>query len=292
MKGIFKFLGVMAAIGIAVTACGGTGKTVRVSGDRTGTETYPMPSDTVAVSEIPENQENEKDCGCCGDTLTQYGGKTYMVDYREESGDFKGRLATFIVAFRGRERVDTCRVDGESMLLSAEGKTLKVAIGVDTVKYDITRLPKRIEPIRKLMPQDYRKHTVNHTFPIGISDWECQYRFYAYLPEEYSEWLRQYVSAALYSELQNFMTDETQRNEMTQYQRLKEDPKLYKGLDTSEASIETIARYFGRRFERLYRQQFDPKDVEEGWDGPLYEYSFEVTPAWKSDDGRLETYRF
>lgn len=289
MKRILKYLGVMAVMGMAAAACGGTGKTSRVSGDRTMPTTEPSITDTVTVAEI---EENEDDSVCSGDTLTQYDGKTYMVDYWEEAGDFKGRSTTFVVGFRGRERVDTCRVDGESMLLTAEGKTLKVAIGVDTVRYDITRLPKRIEPIRKLMQTDYRKHTVDHTFPIGISDWECQYRFYAYLPEEYPEWLRQYVAAALYSELQNFMTDGPQKNELVQYQRLREDPRLYKGLDTSEASIETIARYFGRRFERLYRQRFDLNDVEEGWFGMLNEYSFEVTPAWKSDDGRLETYRF
>lgn len=295
MRRMRKYIGVMAAMGIAAASCGGTGKTTRVSGDGTRIETTVKgvneTIDSAYETKIEEGVE-EEGYVCSGDTLTQYGGKTYMVDYWDEDSDFKGCSTTFVVAYEGKERVNTCRVDGGSVNLSAEGKTLKVAVGVDTVRYDITRLPGRIDPLSRLVPDHCRKHTVDHHFPIGFEDWESQFRFYAYLPDGYPDWLKEYVAAALYANQQNFMSDEDWRDAKTQYLRLRENPKGFKGLDTSEASIESIARYFARRFERLYKQQFQKEDMEEGWDGPLYEYYFEVTPAWTSEDGSLATYRF
>ena len=74
---------------------------------------------------------------------------------------------------------------------------------------------------------------------------------------------------------------------MKEYEKQNLNAKRYIGINTADASPKEIAKYFAKRFDRLYMKEFSNED---GW-GPTYEYLMEVSPAWASKDGKLATYR-
>lgn len=271
MKQLNKLTGLLIAIVLTTVMCSSQDKNSEA------------PSDSLSTS--------EEEWDIYRDTLCQLGDKTYLCSYEETNNENESLPDILILTYKGKQPVDTCKVSGISCICEAEGKTLKIAIGVDTVRYDITSLPDILYPLKDLIPMEFKDHRLHHSFALSDSAWVCKFNFTGYLTDDYPVWIKQLIASILHNDLQLLFCEyDKEPNYIEEYQRAKSNPNIYKGLNTSEATPEEIAKYFSKRFESLYRKEFNEEE-EIGW-GPLFEYSMEVSPAWTSEDGKLSTYRF
>lgn len=285
MRHHLKTLGILAMIGV-FASCGSKNANQRQNEQD---QLIPLSQVRLMQNSVESEPEEEYPSVDYGDTLCIVGDKTYMYTSSYDENEVEIISDAKITAYKDSIALDSCIVKLGTGWFTTNGKTLKVAIGIDTVRYNITKLPKTISPILDLLPKGVKNYNVKNNFSLDKSGIKSKFRFDGYLPDSIPGWLNNYIAAVLNTDVDMIFNDfEPKRTYIEEYKRVNSNPKVYKGLDISTASPKEIGRYFSRRFERLYKKEFGE---EEGW-GPMYEYMMEVTPEWTSEDGKLSTYRF
>lgn len=246
--------------------------------------------DTVMVVDVDESDDGtDEDFTYYGDTLYQYDGKTLIIDYSDEDDELSSMSASKIMTYVGTTPVDSCRVIGNGTYF-ADGSTLKFAIGVDTVRYNMRNLPDSVDPARELLPPGVVEHRFFRSFSLSDSSWNCDFKFHAFLPKGHPAWLNQFIAVIMRNDIQAMYLDNKGADRiLKEYYGIKNQPKKIGGINAASMSPKQIAKHFASEHERLYRNDFD--DGEETR-GPKYDYMIEVAPAWSSPDGRYVTYRF
>lgn len=212
------------------------------------------------------------------DTLYRYDDKTVVAKYEDEAT---------ILTFKKNKPLHECAVKGFG-IINTDGATLKMAVGVDTVCYDLKNLPDSIYPEMDLLPQGVRKYSDSYTFSFNDLSRVCEYNFDAFLPDNPPAWIRQFIATVIHNDMQGlFMDNKGSERIIKEYYGIKAKPRVINGLDASQKSPKEIAEHFANEFERLYRKEFDGDE-----DAPKYDYSFSIYPAWQSKDGQYVTYRF
>lgn len=226
-----------------------------------------------------------------GDTLYQYDGNTVVYDYDMSQDQLSScGYASAIVTYAGTVPVDTCKVFGNGWY-SGGSPTLRFAIGVDTVCYDIRNLPDSVDPVRDLLPAGIRKHSFIRSFALNDSALRCDFRLLAYLPESHPVWLNQFIGMLMRNGvLTLYDKSEGTAKMLSDYYSVLAKPEPLDGIDYANTSMEDIARHCALEHERLYRN--DWADEENDCYGPKYDYIIEIAPAWTSHDNRYATYRF
>lgn len=225
-----------------------------------------------------------------GDTLYQYDGKTVVYDHDMFEDDrYSWGNASAVVTYRDTVPLDTCKMIGNGWYIGGSS-TLKFAIGVDTVCYDIRNLPDSVDPVRDLLPAGTRRHRYSRSFALNDSTWRCDFSFLAYLPEHHPVWLNQFIAMLMRNGVLTLydQSDGTE-NMLKEYYAILTEPKTLGGIDLTGKSLEEIAGHYALEHERLYRNEW--AEEEEGY-GPKYDYRIEIAPAWQSHDNRYVTYRF
>lgn len=136
---------------------------------------------------------------------------------------------------------------------------------------------------------EIKNNSVEHRFNLNDSAMPCKFTFSGNLTENSPEWIKNYIAAVMYSDLNIIFNDLGNEGDyMKEYEKQNLNSKRYLGLNSADASPKEIAEYFAKRFERLYKKKFANEDGL----APTYEYLMDVTPVWTSDDGKLSTYKF
>lgn len=223
-----------------------------------------------------------------GDTLFQYDGKTVIADYFTEEDKEVSSLSTYLLlTYADTVAVDTCRVIGNGAYV-ADGAIFKYAVGIDTIRYDMSYLPDSIKPILALLPSGTVEHRYTRSFELNDSSWRCDFKFIAYLPKGHPTWLNQFIATIMRNDIQGLYLDNKGADRiLKEYYSIKATPRKIGGINASSMSPEQIAVHFSKEHERLYRKDFTEEDF-----GPKYDYMMEVAPAWESKNGQYVTYRF
>lgn len=226
-----------------------------------------------------------------GDTLYQYNGKTVIYDYSgEDDPEVSSLTSSRVMTYAGYTPVDSCVIVGNGVY-EADGETLNLIIGVDTVGYDMRYLPDSVDPVRALLPPDAVRHHYSRRFALSDSSFECDFKFLAYLPESHPAWLNQFIVTIMRNDIQAmYLDDKGAGRVLNEYYGLRPEPKKVDGINAAGMSPEDIARHFATLYEELYRKEYDYDDVAPR--GPKFDYMLEVAPEWISADGRYATYRF
>lgn len=226
-----------------------------------------------------------------GDTLFQYDGKTVIADYFTEEDKEVSSLSTcLLLTYADTVAVDTCRVIGNGAYV-ADGTIFKYAVGIDTIRYDMRHLPDSVSPTREILSANIVEHKYVHSFELTDSSWRCDFKFLAYLPENHPTWLNQFIATIMRNDIQALYLDNKGADRLLkEYYGIKAKPKRVDGINAANMTPKAIARHFATVHEQLYRNEFKAEDVD--GHGPKYDYMLEISPAWKSLDGRYVTYRF
>lgn len=290
MRQLLTFTGVMVVIGMIASTCGH--KSIQVSGETLSEKSESEKSSgyfsTDAASQETASIEVES-ISDYGDTLCEIEGKTYIYSTCDDYDEIETIWDGMISGYKNSVALDSCRVKIGTGFCNADGKTLKITFGVDTMKYDITKLPKILYPMKDLLPKDVKKYSVDYMFSLNDSAMKCKFKFFGYLPDNAPVFVKNYIAGVMYSDLKMIFDDfGDERDYMKEYEKQNLNSKRYLGINTADASPKEIGKYFAKRFDRLYRKEFSNED---DW-GPTYEYLMEVSPAWTSKDGKFTTYRF
>lgn len=237
------------------------------------------------------DSEDEDQTRFYGDTLYQFDGKT-IVDVSSEmtEEDITSLLPTLFVTYVDTIPVDTCMVFGNVGYVM-DGPKLKFFAGVDTVQYDIRHLPDSVNPISDIFPDDLVEYKFTRSFELTDSSWDCDFSFLAYLPKEHPAWLNQFIATIMRNDIQALFLDNKGADRiLKEYYGIKAVPKKVDGINAAKMTPKEIARHFALEHERLYREEFNVEEYD--GHGPKFDYKLEVTPAWRSSDGRYVTYRF
>lgn len=274
-----------------MTGCGGSKH--KGQAGRENSITVGVKDTTIQEKEITEFSTVQSDeyPFLSGDTLCEYDGKAVLHHLIEDDDNIQSVSFSEITTYAGNKLVSTCKVKGYNNLVSADGNTLMIVLGVDTLRYNISSLPETIYPLKDLVGKDATECSVKHNFPAGDTSRLCSFNLTAHLSYDRPEYINRVIAAIMYSDFQLIFEDVDIRPDiMEEYQQLGKNPNRYSGLNTSKVSPKEIGDYFARKFEKLYRKQF-AEEINEGW-GPQEEYLLDVAPVWKNDDGRISTYRF
>lgn len=246
-------------------------------------------------TETPELPEEEDDYVYYGDTLCTYGDRTVMYDYVDDHSEASETPWNVVVStLKDSTLLHTCRVINGG-ICSADGHTLKIAIGVDTLSYDVRNLPDTIYPLKDVSPANSVEHKLSRFFALSDKMWKCSFIFSAYLPADHPAWINKFITVELDDYMKSWFADEgNKRDPLSKYNGLISGVSKVRGLDSAGSTPKAIAGYFAKDYERRYRKEFldlgeDPDDTE-AW-GPKYDYYMELSPAWTDDDGKLSTYR-
>ncbi len=247
--------------------------------------------DNQTDSQCISDSVNDEPYRYYGDTLYQFDGKTVVCDYYAGDDDEVSSFSSSaLITYVDTVPIDTCRVIGNGRCFT-DGSTLKFAIGVDTIRYDMRNLPDSINPIREMLPTNIMEHKYARGFELTDSSWRCDFKFIAYLPENHPVWLNQFIATIMRNDIQAlYLDDKGAGRVLKEYYGIKANPKKVDGIDAANMTPKDIARHFATVHERLYRNEFKVEDVD-GY-GPKYDYMLEISPAWTSPDGRYATYRF
>lgn len=241
-------------------------------------------------SDEPAKSRDDENFVYYGDTLYQYDGKTVVIDYTDEDSEISSMSSSQIVTYVDTTPVSRSRVVGNGMYY-ADGPTLKFAIGVDTVRYDMRNLPQTLNPVKVLFPDNIVEHSYTRSFALSDSSWNCDFKFLAYLPDNHPAWLNQFIAIVMRNDIQGLYLDNKGADRiLKEYYGIKPTPKKIDGINAVRMTPKQIAKHFALEHERLYRDEF-PVKVYDGL-GPKYDYMMEVTPAWSSKNGLYVTYRF
>lgn len=222
-----------------------------------------------------------------GDTLYQSGGKTYILEWGFEDADITSMENQAIITYQDTMPIDTCVFLG-NVLLENQGVRLKAIVGIDTLYYSITHLPKKIYAERNLKHFGFKEHQFKHSFELSDSSWNCDFAFYAELPDAIPSYIFQIMSSIMSTDIQGlFYDDKGPGKLLKEYYGIKSTKPGVRNNSASLYEPEQIARHYAQELERLYRKEFDGEYER----GPKYDYSFTMTPEWKSASGRYITYR-
>lgn len=226
-----------------------------------------------------------------GDTLFQYDGKTVVHDYFSfNDNEITSLSHSAVITYRDSVSIDTCMVNGDGLLF-ADGESLKFAIGVDTVYYNLKSLPNAVSPEKELLPPGVKEYAYNHPSSISDSSRNCDFAFRAYLPDNPPAWLKQFIAVIMRNDINGMYLDNNGADRiLDEYYGIKKRPRKVAGLNAAVKSPEEIARYFSKVRERLYRNEFG--DEDDRYPGPKHDYMMNVAPAWESSDKKYATYRF
>lgn len=250
-----------------------------------------LEEEVIAIdSDEPAKSRDDENFVYYGDTLYQYDGKTVVIDYTDEDSEISSMSSSQIVTYVDTTPVSRSRFVGNGMYY-ADGPTLKFAIGVDTVRYDMRNLPQTLNPVKVLFPDNIVEHSYTRSFALSDSSWNCDFKFLAYLPDNHPAWLNQFIAIVMRNDLQGLYLDNKGADRiLKEYYGIKSTPKKIDGINAARMTPKQIAKHFALEHERLYRDEF-PVKVYDGL-GPKYDYMMEVTPAWSSKNGLYVTYRF
>lgn len=250
-----------------------------------------LEEEVIAIdSDEPAKSRDDENFVYYGDTLYQYDGKTVVIDYTDEDSEISSMSSSQIVTYVDTTPVSRSRVVGNGMYY-ADGPTMKFAIGVDTVRYDMRNLPQTLNPVKVLFPDNIVEHSYTRSFALSDSSWNCDFKFLAYLPDNHPAWLNQFIAIVMRNDIQGLYLDNKGADRiLKEYYGIKPTPKKIDGINAARMTPKQIAKHFALEHERLYRDEF-PVKVYDGL-GPKYDYMMEVTPAWSSKNGLYVTYRF
>ncbi|MDE5585858.1 MAG: hypothetical protein K2I92_05890, partial [Muribaculaceae bacterium] len=238
----------LAAAAAAFSSCG------MRSNATTATSGYTQSPATQPTEEFEEDEVYIN----YGDTLCTYADRTVMYslveDFQEASeASLNGEISTF----RDSTLLYTCRVINGG-LCSSDGHTLKIAVGVDTLRYDVRNLPDSINPLKEISPAGSVEHKLTRLFALSDKMWKCTFMFVAYLPENHPAWINKFITVELDDLLKSwFADDDYKRDPLGQYSRLISGAAKVMGLDSAGSTPKAIAGYFAKDFERRYRKEFN-----------------------------------
>lgn len=243
-------------------------------------------SDT--ISAISDETASER---YYGDTLYQYDGLTVVYDYFSEDDESISSLSSSqVVTYSDTLPIKKCKVIGNGSYFT-NGPVLKFAIGVDTVRYNMTNLLDSIYPMLEILPNGTVKHSFSRSFALTDSSWNCDFKFLAYLPDNHPSWLNQFIAVIMRNDIQAlYLGNKGVDRILKEYYGITSTPKKVHGINASTMTPKQIAEYFAKEHERLYKDDFNTGEFD--GHGPKYDYMMEVTPAWSSSDGRYVTFRF
>ena len=225
-----------------------------------------------------------------GDTLYQYDGKTIVIDYSDQDSGLSSMSSSQIVTYVDTTPMSRSRIVGNGNYF-VDGPVLKFAIGVDTVRYDMRKLPKTLNPGKALLPADVVEHSYARSFALSDSSWNCDFKFLAYLPKNHSPWVNQFIAIVMRNDIQGLYLDNKGADRiLKEYYGIKTTPKKIDGINAAGMTPKQIAEHFALEHERLYKDEFPAKENE--GHGPKYDNMMEVAPAWSSKNGNFVTYRF
>lgn len=284
MKHYIGISAVFLIILSVISGCGG--KNAQQGEDSISKEMiYTVPPNNDTLKDIVE--ESTDILYLPGDTLYEYDGNTIMLRLVEDEDEASSVSFSEITTYADNKPIRVCRVKGYSSMVTTTGKTLKVGIGIDTMKYRLISLPKTIDPVKDLAGILVRKHSIRHKFKAGDYPLENSFHMAAYLQDVRPDYINRMIAAIIHRDLEIIFSDDTKRPDLrTEYQKLEENPERYKGLNIDSATPKEVGKYFARRYENHYKKQ----NSNGGWN--LNEYVLETAPVWNSDDGSLTTYRF
>lgn len=279
-----------AILAITLSACGGRKQ------ENQGNEGHNSGEAIASVETTTDDAETEQEPmiiadGPDEDTLCVYNGNRVMYRFVEDEGELESMAFQEISVYSDGNPVRACKVKGYSNIVSAQGGTLKIAVGTDTVKYDFTSLPKSVNPVKDIAGKGTSEQRIRHTFKGSKNSQNCVFLLSAYMPEKRPEYVNRLIAAMMERDIEMIFGDEERRPDMMkEYVKLGKKPNAYQGLNTANANPKETGSYFARKFEKSYRKFF-ADEIKEGW-APQEEYLLETAPVWTSEDGKLTTYRF
>lgn len=298
MKRLLLFISAIPVVGIICVQYNKCNRDVYDYSDTlSDIDTIPAVEEVQVIDSVIPDSSGNTSRKYYGDTLFQYDGKTVIYDYfysDNESYSDDEEITSLppraIITYRDTVPVHTCIVNNDDLYLT-DGETLKYFFGVDTVYYNLKRLPKAIYPERKLLPKEVWEHSYLHRFALSDSSRKYIFAFRAYLPDNSPAWIRQFIATIMNNDIQALFTDNKGADKiLREYYDIKSTPRKLHGLDASQKTPEEIARHFSKIYERLYRKEYGGVDSDKY--NPEYDYSMFVVPAWQSKDSTYVTYRF
>lgn len=231
--------------------------------------------DTTTVADEPDEFD---DSHYYGDSLTTVNGITYFVNYGDGSdSDVSSYDGTYIVAVRDTVPVDTTYVKGEYSGFVVEGSEIKIISGIDTLTYDITKLPEILDIITPTALPDAVETNFKKTFALNDSSFNCDFTAQFYVMSNEGQWLYDCFNSILRDGIFYMMSD---------------DPSIpVKNYRGDKRNLKAMAGFYQKEFERMYRNDFD-EPGDEGVKGPKFDYLFRFMPVWESGDKTLVTYKF
>lgn len=279
-----------AILTTALTACGGKKQGTQGNEGHDSKEAIASTETTTENAEIEQEPMIIAD-GPDEDTLCVYDGNRVMYRFVEDEGELESVAFQEITVYSDEKPVRACKVKGYSNIVSAQGGTLKIAVGTDTVKYDIMSLPKSVNPVKDIAGKGIKEQRMRHVFKASENGQKCVFLLSAYISEKSPEYVNRLIAAIMQRDIEMIFGDEERRPDlMKEYNKLGKKPNAYQGLNTANVNPKEIGSYFARKFEKSYRKFF-ADEIKEGW-APQEEYLLETAPVWTSEDGQRTTYRF
>ncbi|MDE6267120.1 MAG: RsiV family protein [Muribaculaceae bacterium] len=227
-----------------------------------------------------------------GDTLFQYGNHTVCMKYGGAiPGDgVQSTDGTILITLTDSIPTDTCII-GTYSNLRINGNHLLVNVGADTLRLDMRKLPKTIDPVKSLMVKGFKRCAYRYDFALSDSSFTCEFYFQAYLPRPVPLWTKQFIATILNADVTGLYSNRRRDKTLSNYYGLLEG-KTIDGLDISGTTTENIAAYYARMDSRLYAKEYKNNDANPAGMGPKYDYMLTITPVWVNADTTLITYRF
>lgn len=274
MRKIFIALGVITLLGLmaykAPTAC-------------SSPEALPA-SDTIpdapiidTLIDVEENSVAVIDYNF-GDSLTIVDDITYYITYVDgEDQDVSSIDGSVIIAVRDTLPVDTCIIKGEYNHLGGHDSVLEIVSGIDTLRYRIDKLPKKLDVTSSLALKGSKATMMTHTFALSDASWPCGVvtQFYV-LPDE-GEWLYDCFNTIIHNDIDGLM--------------MSDSVSVVRHYRGNKRDLKAMGRFYAKEFERLYRRDYDIPDEDGRLMGPKYDYLFRAMPVWESSDKNLVTYK-
>lgn len=248
-----------------------------------------------AVAEIM--QPEDRDLGhYYGDTLVRFGNNVVCISFGGETGteEVSSIDQTMFITVRDSVPVDTCVIVDMHNGVWANGETIYVMFGVDTMRYNARKLPHKINMMdRYAVGKGWENHRYAKSFALTDSSWNCDFYFQAYLPDNVPVWTKKFMGTVICNDITALYLDNKGADRiLKEYYGIETPQKQLKGINTSTATPKQIASHYAKEHERLYREEFDEADEDGRKLGPKYDYLFKMNPAWQSSDGKYITYRF
>lgn len=214
-----------------------------------------------------------------GDTLTSVNGITYYLAYGTgDDSDVASIDETVIIAMRDTVPIDTCHIKGEYNLLRAYDSTLEIVSGIDTLRYDITKLPKVLDDIGPVILDGAKETKYEHAFAESVHCQGCEVMTQFYVLPNEGQRLFDCLIDIIQCDI-NYIMDGKTPGRTKKYQGNKRD--LY-----------AMGRFYANEFERIYFEDLGKPVDDDDFYGCKYDYLFRVMPVWESCDKSLVTYKF